>query len=95
MCEHLIPLDEALNKRGLTETYRGQPWSKNCREWVYYDCVLNLEKLRHRYALPAFVEVHFNDDAKSGMEAGFVCSRCNDGVIGVHPHFGNGKIIVE
>lgn len=42
MCEHLIGLDKELKSLGIRETYRGQPWSENCREWAYYDCVLAL-----------------------------------------------------
>jgi hypothetical protein len=95
MCEHLIKLDKDLTARGIVETFRGQPWSKNCREWVYYDCVFNLEKLRARYQFPSTIEVHRNDDNKSGMEAGFVCVLCHDGVIGVHPHFGKHKTEVD
>ena len=95
MCEHLIELDNELKAKGIRETFRGRPWSDNCREWVYYDCILDLEKIRARYEFPFFVESHVNDDNKSGMEAGFVCDLCKDGVIGLHPHFGKGKRIVE
>ena len=95
MCEHLRELDNELKARGINETYRGQPWSDNCREWVYYDCVLNIEKISARYNFPPTVESHRNDDNKSGMELGFVCTRCHDGIMGVHPQFGSGKIVVE
>lgn len=91
MCEHLIELDKELKAKGIKETFRGAAWSDNCREWVYYDCVLDLEKIRARYSFPGYVETYRNDDAKSGMEAGFVCERCKDAVMGIHPHFGEGK----
>lgn len=93
MCEHLIGLENELKASGIKETYRGQPWSKNCREWVYYDCVFDLGKIRERLLLPLFIENHVNDDNKSGLEAGFVCDQCKDGVIGVHPQVGKGKRI--
>lgn len=95
MCEHLAQLDIELKSKKIRETYRGQAWSENCREWVYYDCLFNLETIRQRYKFPAFIENHINNDNKSGMEAGFVCSLCNDGVIGIHPDFGRGKVTVE
>jgi hypothetical protein len=41
-CEHLLPLEEALLAEGIRETSRGQAWSENCREWVYFDCRLDL-----------------------------------------------------
>lgn len=95
MCEHLIELDLELKSKGIKETYRGQAWSENCREWVYYDCVLDIEKIRERYKFPAFIESHINDDIKSGMEAGFECDLCKDAIIGIHPQFGKGKQLVE
>jgi hypothetical protein len=95
MCEHLIELDNELKARGIKETFRGQPWSDNCREWVYYDCVLDLQKIRDRHRFPFCIEAHVNDDMRSGMEAGFVCDACKDAVIGVHPHFSQGRKIVE
>ncbi len=95
MCEHLTPLDIELKARKIMETYRGQAWSRNCREWAYYDCVLELDKLKARYNFPDFITIHVNDDNKSGMEAGFYCSLCHDAIMGSHPDMGNGKILVE
>ena len=94
MCEHLIKLDLELKERGIKETFRGQPWSDNTREWVYYDCVLDLDKIKQRYNFSDFVTIHINDDQRSGMEAGFYCELCKDGVIGVHPHFGQEKVCI-
>ena len=92
MCEHLKILDNELKTKGIRETFRGKAWGENCREWVYYDCVLNLEKLRQRFNFPGFVKAYTNSDNKSGMEAGFYCELCKDGIIGIHPRFGKGKI---
>jgi hypothetical protein len=92
MCEHLISLDTELKAKGIKEKFRGKAWGDNCREWVYYDCVLSLEKIKARYDFPDFVKIHVNDDNKSGMEAGFYCDVCKDGVMGLHSHFGQGKI---
>jgi hypothetical protein len=94
MCEHLILIDRELKSKGIKETFRGQPWSDNCREWVYYDCVFDFEKIRSRYNFPDFVVTHFNDDARSGLEAGFVCDQCKDGVIGAHPTVSKGKQVI-
>lgn len=94
VCEHLAPLEKELKDKMIKETYRGQPWSANCREWVYFDCVLNVESIKTRLALPVCVEVHVNDDVKSGVEAGLVCSLCHDAVMGVHSSVGKGKAII-
>ncbi len=95
MCEHLQALDNAIKARGITETFRGKAWSNNCREWVYYDCVLNMQEVRARYELPGFIKAHVNDDFKSGPERGFVCTLCQDAVMGVHPRLSEGKIVFE
>lgn len=82
MCEHLQPLDNTLKQSGVKETFRGQAWSDNCREWVYYDCVLDLSSLRKEYNFPEFIVDHVNSDPRSGQEKGFVCTQCNDAVMG-------------
>ena len=85
VCEHLRPLEEALIAAGIPETYRGQAWSKNCREWVYFECVLNRASLRKRFNLPDCVVDHEHLGTHDGQEAGFVCETCKDGVMGRHP----------
>ncbi|OAQ43516.1 hypothetical protein A5893_17165 [Pedobacter psychrophilus] len=95
MCEHLIGLETELKEKGIKETFRGKAWSENCREWVYYDCVLNLEKINNRYNFPDCVKIHINDDNKSGMESGFYCEVCKDAIMGIHAYFGENKIKVQ
>ena len=85
MCEHLQPVTDYLKKESIPVTYRGQPWSKNCREWVYYDCVLKPEELKAKFGLERMVVVHDYEDVKVGSELGLVCNECWDGVIGIHP----------
>jgi hypothetical protein len=93
MCEHLSSLEIALKFSQVKETYRGQPWSKNCREWVYFDCILNSDTIRQKFQLPDFIVYHTNDDPRSGTEAGFVCEKCQDAIIGHHPTFTSGKLV--
>lgn len=84
ICEHLQPLESELTQLGIKETYRGQAWSSNCREWVYFDCFLDCESIRQRLNLPALIESHVNNDSKSGQERGLVCTVHKDGVIGLY-----------
>lgn len=91
ICEHLRELEEAILAEGITESYRGQPWSKNCREWVYFDCVFNASAIGASFDLPHCVSQHFNNDPKSGREFGLVCDICHDGIVGIHPQDGTGK----
>jgi len=81
-CEHLRPLEQAIIGRGIPETFRGPAWSENCREWVYFDCYLDIETLRSRFALADCVEDHVHRGTHDGQERGFVCSVCHDGIMG-------------
>lgn len=83
VCEHLIELETALLADGARETARGQVWSKNCREWVYFDVVLDVDAIRARFSLAPGVELHENTDARSGLERGLVCRSCQDAVMGL------------
>lgn len=85
VCDHLAPLDRWLAEQGCRETFRGQAWSDNCREWVYYDTQLDLDGLRRRFGLGAEVSDHANHDPRSGTEHGFVCTVHHDGVMGNLP----------
>lgn len=91
ICEHLRTLEEALHAAGIEETYRGQVWSKNCREWVYFRCVINREQVRQRFVLAACVIDHEHIGTHDGQEAGFVCEQCYDAIMGSHPKFPVGK----
>ncbi len=82
VCIHLAELEQALLDSGARETARGQVWTENCREWVYFDVVLDLDAISARYALGPEVKVHENIDPRSGLERGLVCSVCSDAVMG-------------
>src|SRR4051794_13591110 len=84
LCEHLQPLEAELKAAGIAETYRGQAWSSNCREWVYFDCYLDTAAIHKRLAMPAFVEQHVNDDPRSGQERALVCSQHHDAIAGLY-----------
>ncbi len=58
-------------------------WTNNCREWVYFDAVLDTTSLATRLNLPPCVKVHENLDDRSGLERGFVCEDCKDAIMGL------------
>jgi hypothetical protein len=93
MCIHLTEIEKDMAAAGIQILYRGQPWTDNCREWIYFDCYLDTRKLIEKYNLPDFVEVHVNNDVRSGKEAGICCSSCHDAIIGAHPDHKANKII--
>ena len=81
-CEHLIKLEKAILEQGIRETFRGQAWSRNCREWVYFDCYIDIEAVRERFALPDCVKDHSHRGTHDGQENGLYCSLCHDGIMG-------------
>ena len=84
MCEHLAPLEQELIKADILETFRGQAWSNNCREWVYFDCYLDVLSLQQRFKFPAYIKHHVNDDPHSGQEEGLYCELCKDAIVGLY-----------
>jgi hypothetical protein len=88
-CEHLRELEVALIAKGVRVTYRGQPWSSNCREWVYFDAHLDTLSISKNFSLPPCVMEHVHQGTHDGEERGFVCTLCHDAVIGLlHPQPG-------
>ncbi|HLJ46864.1 MAG TPA: hypothetical protein VKU01_12690 [Bryobacteraceae bacterium] len=85
ICEHLLPVENALRHRGKYPNYIGQPWSQNCHIWVYFNVVLDCERLIAMLNLHSCVQVHDHRGTHDGSERGLVCSVHNDGVMGLHP----------
>jgi hypothetical protein len=92
ICEHLGPvLDDAL-AQGAKITFAGQPWSSNCRLWVYLDVQLDVVALQTRFKLPPEVTVHTHRGTHDGMEHGLVCTQHQDAIMGFHPEQG-GRVL--
>jgi len=68
--------------RGIRETFRGAAWSLNCREWVYFDCFIDMAAVCSKFALADCVQEHVHRGTHDGQERGFVCAQCHDGVMG-------------
>jgi len=84
-CEHLRQLESEILAAGIQETFRGQAWSDNCREWVYFDCYFDRKSIRSRIEFAACVRDHEHRGTHDGQEAGFVCAQCHDAIMGLHP----------
>lgn len=69
---------------GLRETFRGQAWSDNCREWVYFDAFIDTEAVQSRFDLAPSVRVHAHRGTHDGQERGFICTACRDGLMGLY-----------
>ena len=95
LCRHLQALESDLLQAGFRETARGQVWTKNCREWVYFECLLDREKLEARYAFADCIAWHEHRGTHDGNEAGFECTQCQDAVMGRHPSDAGGVPVFE
>ena len=85
--------ERELISAGIKETFRGKAWSKNAREWVYFDCVLELESIKNRINLDPCVRVHQHYGTHDGQESGFVCTTCWDAIMGAHPDSKNNTTV--
>jgi hypothetical protein len=95
VCQHLAPLEKELHAAGIKETFRGAAWGVNCREWVYFACCLDRSAIRSRHSFADCVQDHEHRGTHDGQEAGFVCTVCHDGIMGVHPTCSEGWPIVR
>jgi len=84
LCEHLSQLEQALIDRGIAVTFRGQAWSMNCREWVYFDCFLDVTEIRKTFSFSECVQDHSHRGTHDGQEVGLVCTVCHDGIMGLY-----------
>lgn len=91
MCTHLKLIESYLLAKGYKEIYRGQVWSNNCREWIYFNGVLNIQELQEQFKLDKTIIVHDYQDIKVGSELGLVCTLCFDGIMGAHPNLALAK----
>jgi hypothetical protein len=86
VCEHLRPVLDYIRSEGVRVLDVCTPWSRNCRNWVYFDnIVLDPESLKTRFQLPDFVTVHSHRGTVDGAEQGLVCSIDHDALMGLHP----------
>ena len=95
ICEHLRSVEEIIIEKNIKEVSRGKAWSKNCREWVYYDCFIDAVSISQRLNLNKCVEIHSHLGTHDGSEYGFYCNEHHDGIMGVHPTMLNNKLIVK
>jgi hypothetical protein len=85
LCKHLAELEQVLIASNIPITFRGQAWTSNCREWVYFACWLDRSAIRSQFSIADCVTDHDHQGTHDGQEAGLVCGICHDAVMGVHP----------
>jgi hypothetical protein len=87
LCEHLRAAEKYVRDHGGRVVYLGQPWSANCRVWIYFDTILDPDRLIKGLGLDACVQVHDHRGTHDGSERGIVCTVHNDGIMGPHPAY--------
>lgn len=78
----LRQIAKGLQKSGIEISYFGRAWTEQHADWIYFDTVLDVEKLRNKYQLGANIISHENLDPKSGTEKGFIDEQTGEGLMG-------------
>ncbi len=78
----LRSLAKKLIKENTQITFYGKAWSENTSDWLYFDKVFDLKKMRNEFGLGENIIEHQNLDNKSGLESGFIDKNTNEGIIG-------------
>lgn len=90
-CAHLNALERDLRTSGVRIELETKDWNdKGAGFWVYFRAGIERDATRARFVFPAFVEWHEWDGRVGGQEAGFSCTRCKSGVMGMHPNYWDG-----
>jgi hypothetical protein len=85
LCEHLQAAEKYVRDQGARVVSAGRPWSANCHIWVYFDRILDSDRLIKGLGLDPCVEVHDHRGTHDGSERGIVCTVHHDGIMGPHP----------
>ena len=80
--DSLRNIAKSLKNKGIDITYFGRAWTKQLADWIYFDTVLDVEKLWEKYQLGAHIVIHENLDPKSGTEKGFIDEQTGEGLMG-------------
>jgi hypothetical protein len=80
--QELRQLAKYLKKKKIKIDYFGSAWTNNHASWIYFDTVLDLDKLRSKFNLGTHIKIHQNLDPKSGIESGFVDENTGEGLMG-------------
>jgi len=80
--KELRKLAKHLKKEKCKITFFGKAWSKQTADWIYFDTVLNVEKLKKKFDFGDHIQIHKNTDPRSGKELGFIDSKTGEGLMG-------------
>lgn len=78
----LKQLAKMLVRKGYKILFYGQAWSNQNSDWIYFDTVLDTNRLREKFNFGENIIVHENLDPKSGTEKGFIDNITGEGLMG-------------
>ena len=85
LCEHLQAAEKYIREQGGRVVSSGRPWSANCHVWIFFDAILDCDRLVQGLGLASCVQVHDHRGTHDGSERGIVCTVHHDGIMGPHP----------
>lgn len=80
--DELRKIAKKLIKQNTSITFYGKAWSENESDWIYFDKVFDLKKMRKTFSLGENIIEHQNLDNKSGLESGFIDKNTKEGIMG-------------
>lgn len=80
--DELRVLAKKLIKQNIPITFYGKAWSENDSDWIYFDKVFDLKKMRENFSFSENIIEHQNIDNKSGLEIGFIDKITKEGIMG-------------
>jgi hypothetical protein len=80
--DSLREIAKYLIKNGNRISFFGQAWSNTSADWIYFDTILDFDRLRKNFKLMDNIVLHENLDPKSGTEKGFIDKRTGEGLMG-------------
>ncbi len=80
--DELRKIAKYLIKTNKKITFYGKAWENTKADWVYFDTVFDIGKIKAKLSLSENIIVHENLDVKSGSERGFLDTKTGEGVMG-------------
>lgn len=80
--KELRKLAKQLKKEKCAITFFGKAWSKQTVNWIYFDTVLAIDALKETFNFGDHIQVHKNEDPRSGKELGFIDTNTGEGLMG-------------
>jgi len=86
-CEHLEPLEQAIEARGVAIGAGGKSPYSDSGVWYPVECTFDGPALRARLGIPDAITFDEYDGRVAGSDATWYCWKCSRAIIGLHPRY--------